>query len=260
MAFEDLSDDDFVEIKRFEAKSSLDLTMRCVRLGRQQTRRVQFTFRPTVLAEIGGPRYEVAFAPVKKLFRIKASTSGEFEAIRAGRSDKEMIRCRVPEVGFVFADGVGEPEYYVDVIGKAILIETPAIYLPLSVKALPPPSLSPKTEPAPAGADPVLMATLGLTASFPRRLGDIELSPNEARIVEVLYRRHQASRDALMMATADDCDEDDRDDKIVDVWIHKLRAKLEPLGIGIMTIRGSGWSMPLGSKRFIARIIGEEQP
>jgi hypothetical protein len=261
MSFQDISDDDFVEIARFKASPNLALTVRCVELGRTKTRRVQFVFRPDVLGEIGGPRFRMAFAPRKALFRIQAAADGPYEAFKAGRGDKMILRCEIPP-GLAYAEGVSEPEYYVDGIGRAILIEAPTSMLRQPPKALPAPtpaggSSMPQIDGGSAKRDPVLAATLGLTPTFRQRFAKVALTPAEAAILELLYRHPRVSRDAIMMATAEDAAEDERDDKTCDVWISKLRSKLESLGVEITTLRGEGWCLSTGAKRFISVAIGE---
>ena len=56
------------------------------------------------------------------------------------------------------------------------------------------------------------------------------------------------------MATAEPGVEDDRDSKIADVFVCKLRKKLEPLSIEIETLWGDGYRINPKTKRFIARL------
>lgn len=250
----DWSDDDFVEIPRFRARREVQLAMRCVRLGRAKTERVQFTLRPALLAEISGHRYRIDFAPRKRLFRIRADDRGQYEAFRAGRGELQILRCELP-AGMVCSEAVEEPEFYVDAIGRAIVIEAPAAFFAPPARALPAPAPALPAPVAEAERDPVLAATLGLTALFPRQFGDIRLTPAEASVLEVLYRNARASKTALMMATADDASEDERGDKLADVYVSKLRTKLKPLGIEIETLHGDGFRMPAGAKAFLKRFV-----
>jgi DNA-binding response OmpR family regulator len=48
---------------------------------------------------------------------------------------------------------------------------------------------------------------------------------------------------------------DEPDIKIVDVFVHKLRKKLGPHGIAILTRFGHGYSMPPESKAAVARLL-----
>jgi len=255
----DWSDDDFVEIPRHRARPDLALVMRCVELGSKRTRRVQFMLLPSLLLEIGGPRYAIAYAPNKRMFRIQATERGQYEPIRAGRGEKLMLRCEMPPQ-MVFSAAVADPEHYVDGIGKAIMIEVPETYFAAAPRQLPPPAATPAaaaTAIEQGRYDADLAATLGLTATFPRRLGDVHLTQFEAAILEVLYRHPRASRDALMMATATDPAEDERDDKIIDVMMARLRKKLAPLSIEIQAIKGEGFALTTGAKAFLRRAIGE---
>ena len=57
------------------------------------------------------------------------------------------------------------------------------------------------------------------------------------------------SKDQLLRATcADVTGNDDRDLKIVDVFVCKIRKKLDPLGITIATVWGTGYRIELGER------------
>jgi hypothetical protein len=257
MAFEDLLEEDFVEIQQETVKPSAELLMRCVQLGKHKRERVQFTFTSKLFGELNGQRFNIAYAAQKRIFRIKVDTSGKYEPIKAPRGLRFMLRCPVP-FGFHFVAGKAEePEYYVDAIGKVMLVETPQAFCTPVRNCMEKPAGVSSFEPGPPSGqqDPDLAATLGLTRVFPRKIGDAKLTEAEASVLEVLYRRPRASRDALMMATAKDAAEDDRDDKIVDIYIHKLRKKLGSIGIEIQTVQGAGFQLTNGAKDFLSHIV-----
>jgi len=67
------------------------------------------------------------------------------------------------------------------------------------------------------------------------------LTQQEARVFGVLLHRELATKEALMAALYRDEARDEPDPKILDVYIHKLRKKLQPYGIAIETVWGQGW-------------------
>ncbi|WP_196258590.1 winged helix-turn-helix domain-containing protein [Pelagibacterium limicola] len=69
-----------------------------------------------------------------------------------------------------------------------------------------------------------------------------ELTRNETALLRMMIARKQVSREQAMMAIYLDR-EDAPDPKIVDVWVSKLRRKLNPLGITFLTSWGRGWSL-----------------
>lgn len=256
--------DDFIDVIPDKAKDE-PLVVYVMMSGRQKSPKLRLAFLSGLLAEIGGPRYLVRWSPKRRVLRVEAGDRHPYEPFRMGRgSQRDILSCPVPP-GFAIDGDRCLPEFHIDAVGRAINIEVPAL---TSVRHLPAPP-SPRALPAPASVKPQpvkepvgqfdadLAVTLGLTASFPTKFGDIVLTKAEANILEVLYRREQASKDALMMATAEPGREDDRDNKIVGIFIHKLRKKLEPLAIEIETLWGYGYKLNPKTKRFIARLLGE---
>lgn len=70
------------------------------------------------------------------------------------------------------------------------------------------------------------------------------LTANEARIFGVLVNRPLATRAAIMAALYDDDGKEQAEPKIVDVFVCRMRRKLEPFGIEIHTRWGEGWFLP----------------
>lgn len=256
--------DDFVDLIPEKAKDE-PLVVYVMMSGRQKTPKLRLAFLAGPLAEIGGPRYLVRWSPKRRVLRVESGDRHPYEPFRMGKgSQRDILSCPVP-IGFAIDGDRCMPEFYVDQVGRAINIEIPApvgqrqaqLPQPSAPRALPAPT-RPERFVEPVGQyDADLAATLGLTATFPTKFGDIALTPAEAKVLELLYRREQASKDAIMMATAIPSQEDDRDDKLADVYVCKLRKKLEPLSIEIETIRGEGYRINPKAKRFIARLIGE---
>ena len=80
------------------------------------------------------------------------------------------------------------------------------------------------------------------------------LTASEARVFGVLANRDLATRDVMMAALYRQDGRDEAAEKIVDVYVFKLRKKLAPFGIRIRTHWGTGWSLdPESRKRFRAR-------
>lgn len=68
----------------------------------------------------------------------------------------------------------------------------------------------------------------------------------EAAVLGTILNRKGVARKSFIYAAVYgstlECDQPE--EKIVDVWISKIRAKLRRLGIEIMTVRSHGWVMP----------------
>lgn len=121
---DDLTDADFEDIlPAGKAKTASDLVVTVIRLGKHKLPRVQFNFAPAVLAEIVGPRFDIAWAPHGRAFRIRAADLGRYEPVKVGRGEHMLLRCPCPSVGFVPTDETVEPEFYVDQAKRTILIE-----------------------------------------------------------------------------------------------------------------------------------------
>lgn len=73
---------------------------------------------------------------------------------------------------------------------------------------------------------------------------DWNLTPSEATVLGVLVHRRLATPGAILAAVYRDMARDEPDEKIVDVFICKIRQKLRRAGIAIETVRGMGWRLP----------------
>lgn len=95
-----------------------------------------------------------------------------------------------------------------------------------------------------------LEAALAQLTNAPKVPLVLKLTPCETRALEVLLRRHSASKEQLLAEMyahryhGDDLPEI----KIVDVFICKLRRKLAPHGIKIETRWGAGYTLPMESR------------
>ena len=88
-------------------------------------------------------------------------------------------------------------------------------------------------------------AAIGLAQQFPRGLG---LTPQEAKILGILYKREIASKDFIFRTMyADDWDHD-REPKIIEVFLSKIRKKLRPIGVTIQNDYGHGWYLTPADK------------
>lgn len=82
------------------------------------------------------------------------------------------------------------------------------------------------------------------------------LTPKEARILTTLLRRETATRTTLYHALYDGAmDVGERDPKIIDVFICKLRKKLRPHGIVVDNVWGSHYSMDAENKAKLRALI-----
>jgi hypothetical protein len=243
--FDDFDFDDFADLGLRVAPKSPDLVMTTIKMGRQGADRVQFNFRPDVLEEIEGLRYSIAFAVSRRTgaraFKIRSDVTGRFEALRPGRGDRRLLRCPMPVIGMIPAEGKAEPEYFVDRVGKAILVEVPDIFLSAKPKALPPP-VEAVSHPSSAAVDEDtrveidrrLKSLLAGDVDLPPRIGGESFSMSERGILSALYRHPQVRREGLLAACHNpSAGEDDRDPKLVDVHLSKMRRRLQALGLVI---------------------------
>jgi two-component system, cell cycle response regulator CtrA len=84
---------------------------------------------------------------------------------------------------------------------------------------------------------------------LPRQWG---LTPREADLLIVLFtaRLPYSHRDAIMDAMYGGLD-DQANDRIIDVWINKIRKKLKPFGIRVESKWGHGYGLSEGTKQII---------
>lgn len=78
------------------------------------------------------------------------------------------------------------------------------------------------------------------------------LTPQEARLFAHLTTRSLATKRSIMSAMYGDRIDDEPHEKIVDVFICKLRRKLKPYDIEITTVWGQGYSLQ-GRERFVPK-------
>lgn len=69
------------------------------------------------------------------------------------------------------------------------------------------------------------------------------LTSSEARLFAFLTTREIATKPAIMQALYSDRPDDDPEIKIVDVFICKLRRKIQRYGVEITTVWGRGYSL-----------------
>jgi hypothetical protein len=279
-------DDDFVDVlpAKLAGKLIPPLVVRVMRM--RSAERVQFNFAPALLEEIVGPRYDIAWSQKRRLFRISARDLGRYEAVQSGRSKRLILRCPLPPLLHA-SEEVLDPEYYVDAGARVITVEIGDAF---KQRALPAPSSPASPAPAarlPAGGmkdivarakaavpapdfsarpkgggmaemdDKVIRTALGLTEPRALELGEHRFPKSEAAVVELLAQRDQVTKQAIMMATADPIGEDERDDKIADVFICKVRPKLEALGFKVMTRWGESWTIAASDRRRLKAMIAE---
>jgi len=87
-----------------------------------------------------------------------------------------------------------------------------------------------------------------------------DLTRNEAIIFGVLLNNVAPRKSAFMTALFSDRNENDSpDEKIIDVWLCKMRKKLAPFGIEIKTAWGLGYEMPEPSKAIARKLMADSE-
>ena len=80
------------------------------------------------------------------------------------------------------------------------------------------------------------------------------LTQSEARVFAHLTTREQATKQSIMLAMYSDRIDIEPEIKIVDVFICRMRKKLKPFGIEILTIWGAGYALK-DREQFLVRPI-----
>lgn len=101
----------------------------------------------------------------------------------------------------------------------------------------------------------MLEDALGVGWVMPRALG---LSPKEERLVAALFRRGRLTREGAWTAMYYDSSGDYPEPKIVDVLLCRVRKKLKPFGMEILTHHGRGFELPEGTRETLKRMIETE--
>ena len=83
------------------------------------------------------------------------------------------------------------------------------------------------------------------------------LTVSEMTMFNVLLNNRTARPDTFMVALYSTDADDPPDEKILDVLIHKMRKKLKPFGIEIVTHFGECWEMPEASKARTRELMTE---
>lgn len=266
-AFDDLDEATFTALVPSAAKLKPDVKLSFVTFKSTTPTKLQISFKTEVLAEIGGPRFDIGWNAQKRLLLVKAKDQGPFEAASAPRGATQLLRMALPP-GIAASDGEAAPEYYVDAIGKRLLIEVPVEFgrrlaLPAPAQSQPQAG-APKAAPAQVPASELeagnreILRALGITESFPRELAGVKFQPAEARILEALYSGKELTMEALLAATHDpEQGDDDREVKVVDVWLSKMRPKLAELDIVVKTIWGGKRALDASSKGVLRELLRE---
>jgi two-component system cell cycle response regulator CtrA len=103
----------------------------------------------------------------------------------------------------------------------------------------------------------MLEEELGITYGAPIQFG---LTKNEAIMFGVLMKREHALKSTFMAALYSDKHEDAvAQEKIIDVWICKMRSKLKPFEIEISTLWGRGYYLTPEAKALAKSYFGGSQ-
>lgn len=270
MAIDGFEDDDFIDIEPVSSKKSrADLVMRVIKPRQGNNRKIQFNLASVILSEINiderGGRLAVQWSPAKRAFRLKAEKGGVFEVMSPAKGEgRRLVRAPLP-AGLFDNEGEAEPEFYVDAIGKQIIIECPELFLRPKFKMLTGP-VGPASEPSreaprnPGAAvddGKVLRAALGITDTMPRTIDGHHFKPAEAAVLHLLATRELVTKEAVMIATAnpENPNDDERNEKIVDVYLCKIRPQLSEMGIAVQTDWGNGYKLSRADRTKLKNLI-----
>lgn len=264
-------DDDFVDIipAKFAAQKLPALMVRVVKM--RSAVRVQFSFEEGVLDEIHGPRFDIAWSMNRRQFRITAKDLGRYEPAKVGRGNRSFLRCPLPP-GFHPGEEIVDPEFYVNRETRVITVEMDDHFKPRALPSPVRPMAGPShkdivqraKEAVPSKIDSLsssdldqktIRTALGLNEPRALVLGDHRFTKTEAVIVELLAARERVTKQAIMIGTADPAGDDNRDEKLADVLIHKIRPKLDAPGFKVMTQFGESWTIAASQRRELRAII-----
>lgn len=103
-----------------------------------------------------------------------------------------------------------------------------------------------------------LRAMLGLEISRERRvqlIAAFRLTPHEATLLGVLLNSRLLSKDLALHALVDPGSDDYPEEKILDVYICKLRKRLKPHGIEIRTFWAEGYHLAPAERAKIEAVL-----
>ena len=86
---------------------------------------------------------------------------------------------------------------------------------------------------------------------------EFALTPSEERVFGVLMQRDLATKEAVMAACYANRGADEAEQKIVDVFICKIRRKIKPFAIKIETAWGRGYFIPASDKKRVREMIAQ---
>jgi len=99
----------------------------------------------------------------------------------------------------------------------------------------------------------ILEEEIGMRNDVPLVFG---LTGSEAKVLSMLFQREFATKDQLLLAVTSDVTGNKQPEiKIVDVYVCKIRRKLEPFGIVIATVWGRGYNLDADNKAKVRRYL-----
>lgn len=274
----DDDDDDWIDIERPATGHKLaDVTARLSKLHAHKPARAVLTFRGPAAAWFEGAvrwRAQLGGNLANRVRVAPDNENGRFEAAN-------MHGSRVLRLGVVTA-WPNELRDITDctwaIVGGCMVVTLPADW----ARARMAPQPVPVTAPAPPKRDappafPITTSAPGLAGiaaerdelaerlrqrddedradTIPAVIGETKLSPLERKVLALLVRRDHVSKTTILTATAKDGEDDDRDPKIADVIICKLRPKLAPLGVEIKTAWGEGYSISVTHRALLRKLF-----
>ena len=262
--FDDIDDSDFEEIIAPPRGGFIAPVMVSIVYGRKgkagsKTPALLFSFAADVINSIDAHRMRVDWNKVAGVFRFKADDMARFQINKFARSERRWVRVPFPVDDLYEHPGSFEAPFRLNAENRTLLAQAPRTLLePVSKPVLLPKALPavvpvrPPVTAAPARAhdvpldDPkVVRAALGLSDDTPNTIGGQRFPRIEAEVVGLLAKRELDTKKMILIATRDpeEADEDNREEKLADVLICKIRPKLRSLGIAVETSHGSGYHL-----------------
>lgn len=258
----EFSDDDFEEVGR-DTPTRAPVAMRVRHMGKHHVMQLQVTMAPEIVSELAASRVRIEWNRVAAAYRLRGDDTARYQINSFARSQARWIAIPFPKDDLYDVPGLHPAEFRLLPEHRTLIVKVPAALLtppeqPRQIKA--PDHFCDATKMVPALADPrpqrhpgaplddpkVVAAALGLaTDPAPQDIGGQHFAPAEAEIVRLLATRERVTAQMIMLVTRDPAnpDEDDRNLKVVDVYICKVRPKLKALGITVETVWGAGFAL-----------------
>jgi len=231
--------------------------------GRSLAAKLQISFEPGLIEMMGARRVRCDWNRVAGIFRIQTDDAGRYELSRFAKGGRYFVRLPFPEGDLYAVAGSHPAEHRLVADGRQLLVKVAAAFLEQ------PPAPAPIAAPAQAPVEPVALLAPPRAEEDDeqppgrqwRSLRDVTFTATEAAILGVFAKRQLVTRSMILTASWDPtkAEDDDREEKLADVLLSKLRPRLEKLGLLVRLERGQGWFLNTADRQRLTVMIVEAE-